>query len=65
MKNKLLPLIFVLGGYSAYSQVGVGTLNPDPSGAFADKWRKIEEAILIKDFCFLYIKIGRSAYSFL
>jgi hypothetical protein len=31
MKNKLLPLIFVLGGYSAYSQVGIGTPMPNAS----------------------------------
>ncbi|MFH7005679.1 hypothetical protein ACHRV2_26435, partial [Flavobacterium bizetiae] len=31
MKNKLLPLIFVLGGYSAYSQVGIGTTMPNAS----------------------------------
>lgn len=30
MKNRLLPLVFVLGlgSYSAYSQVGIGTNNP-------------------------------------
>ncbi|MCV9930625.1 hypothetical protein OIU83_23400, partial [Flavobacterium sp. LS1R49] len=31
MKNRLLPLLVVLGSYSAYSQVGIGTLNPDAS----------------------------------
>ena len=31
MKNRLLPLFVVLGSYSAYSQVGVGTDKPDPS----------------------------------
>ncbi|TPG29925.1 hypothetical protein EAH81_27260, partial [Flavobacterium pectinovorum] len=31
MKNRLLPLVFVLGCYSAYSQVGIGTLNPNAS----------------------------------
>lgn len=31
MKNKLLPLFFVLGAFSAYSQVGIGKLNPSPS----------------------------------
>jgi hypothetical protein len=31
MKNKLLPLLVVLGSYSAYSQVGIGTLNPNNS----------------------------------
>ncbi|MBS7229689.1 hypothetical protein KHA90_01520 [Flavobacterium psychroterrae] len=31
MKNKLLPLLVVLGSYSAYSQVGIGTLNPNGS----------------------------------
>ncbi|WPO78480.1 hypothetical protein [Flavobacterium sp. KACC 22761] len=31
MKNKLLPLIFVLGCYSAYSQVGIGKIDPSPS----------------------------------
>ncbi|WP_264550747.1 hypothetical protein [Flavobacterium sp. N2038] len=31
MKNKLLPLIFVLGCYSAYSQVGIGKLDPNAS----------------------------------
>ncbi|PIF29946.1 hypothetical protein CLU81_0331 [Flavobacterium sp. 9] len=33
MKNKLLPLFVVLGlgSFSAYSQVGIGTNNPDPS----------------------------------
>ncbi|MEA9414243.1 hypothetical protein SHI72_14965, partial [Flavobacterium sp. PL02] len=31
MKNKLLPLIFVLGSYSAYSQVGIGTPMPNSS----------------------------------
>ncbi|MEP6803285.1 MAG: hypothetical protein ABI892_02095 [Flavobacterium sp.] len=31
MKNKLLPLFVVLGGFSAYSQVGIGTKNPSPS----------------------------------
>nr|MBU3861780.1 hypothetical protein [Flavobacterium sp. MC2016-06] len=31
MKNRLLPLFFVLGAYSAYSQVGIGKLYPDTS----------------------------------
>lgn len=31
MKNRLLPLFFVLGAYSAYSQVGIGTKNPNSS----------------------------------
>ncbi|OXB01963.1 hypothetical protein B0A72_18155, partial [Flavobacterium pectinovorum] len=31
MKNRLLPLLFVLGGFSAYSQVGIGKLDPSPS----------------------------------
>lgn len=31
MKNKLLPLFVALGSYSAYSQVGVGTLTPNAS----------------------------------
>ncbi|TDO94935.1 hypothetical protein EV145_11521 [Flavobacterium sp. 245] len=31
MKNRLLPLFVVLGTISAYSQVGVGTLNPKSS----------------------------------
>lgn len=33
MKNKLLPLVVVLGlgSFSAYSQVGIGTNNPDNS----------------------------------
>ncbi|OXB09403.1 hypothetical protein B0A68_23875, partial [Flavobacterium reichenbachii] len=31
MKNRLLPLFFVLGAYSAYSQVGIGTLTPNKS----------------------------------
>ncbi|WP_051885794.1 autotransporter outer membrane beta-barrel domain-containing protein [Flavobacterium hydatis] len=31
MKNRLLPLIFVLGSYSAYSQVGIGTTMPNSS----------------------------------
>ncbi|WP_289660894.1 hypothetical protein [Flavobacterium panacagri] len=31
MKNKLLPLFVALGSYSAYSQVGVGTLTPNSS----------------------------------
>ncbi|RXM41545.1 hypothetical protein BOW57_20615, partial [Flavobacterium sp. YO64] len=31
MKNKLLPLFFVLASYSAYSQVGIGTTMPNPS----------------------------------
>ncbi|KFF03719.1 collagen-like domain-containing protein [Flavobacterium hydatis] len=31
MKNRLLPLLFVLGSYSAYSQVGIGTLTPSAS----------------------------------
>ena len=31
MKNRLLPLFVVLGAYSAYSQVGVGTLSPKSS----------------------------------
>ncbi|OUL60225.1 hypothetical protein [Flavobacterium sp. AJR] len=31
MKNRLLPLLFVLGCYSAYSQVGIGTLTPSTS----------------------------------
>ncbi|MCD0475574.1 hypothetical protein LPB87_14335, partial [Flavobacterium sp. EDS] len=31
MKNKLLPLIFVLASYSAYSQVGIGTPMPNAS----------------------------------
>ncbi|SNR44883.1 hypothetical protein [Flavobacterium sp. ov086] len=35
MKNKLLPLVFVLGCYSAYSQVGIGT-NVPRSGAQLD-----------------------------
>lgn len=35
MKNKLLPLVFVLGCFSAYSQVGIGT-NVPRSGAQLD-----------------------------
>ncbi|MCV9931564.1 hypothetical protein OIU80_04665, partial [Flavobacterium sp. LS1R47] len=31
MKNKLLPLFFVLSSYSAYSQVGIGTTMPNSS----------------------------------
>ncbi len=31
MKNRLLPLFVVLGSYSAYSQVGVGTIKPNAS----------------------------------
>lgn len=31
MKNRLLPLFVVLGSFSAYSQVGVGTKNPHGS----------------------------------
>jgi len=31
MKNKFLPLLFVLASYGAYSQTGIGTLNPNPS----------------------------------
>ncbi|SHM36347.1 hypothetical protein SAMN05444366_3034 [Flavobacterium saccharophilum] len=31
MKNRLLPLFVVLGTYSAYSQVGIGTLSPKTS----------------------------------
>ncbi|WP_142479101.1 cell division protein ZapB [Flavobacterium nitrogenifigens] len=31
MKNKLLPLLFVLGCYSAYSQVGIGKKEVTPS----------------------------------
>ncbi|WP_131474522.1 hypothetical protein [Flavobacterium sp. KMS] len=31
MKNKLLPLFFVLASYSAYSQVGIGTTMPNSS----------------------------------
>jgi len=31
MKNRLLPLFVVLGSYSAYSQVGIGTLTPNKS----------------------------------
>ncbi|WP_278021162.1 hypothetical protein [Flavobacterium ginsengisoli] len=31
MKNKLLPLFVIFGAYSAYSQVGVGTLEPNKS----------------------------------
>ena len=31
MKNRLLPLFVILGTVSAYSQVGVGTLNPKSS----------------------------------
>jgi len=31
MKNRLLPLFLVLGAYSAYSQVGVGKLDPNAS----------------------------------
>jgi len=31
MKNRLLPLFIVLGCYSAYSQVGVGTKTPHAS----------------------------------
>ncbi|KAF2083020.1 hypothetical protein DMA14_00350, partial [Flavobacterium sharifuzzamanii] len=31
MKNKFLPLLFVLASYGAYSQVGIGTLKPDAS----------------------------------
>ncbi len=31
MKNKLLPLVFVLASYSAYSQVGIGTTMPNAS----------------------------------
>jgi len=56
MKNRLLPLFFVLGIYSAHSQVGIGTKNPSTSGAFAHKWSQIERAVLTKDFFFLYVK---------
>ncbi|MET3029485.1 tail fiber domain-containing protein [Flavobacterium sp. UW10123] len=31
MKNKILPLLFVLGGYSAYSQVVIGKQEANPS----------------------------------
>ncbi|MFY0483962.1 beta strand repeat-containing protein, partial [Flavobacterium sp. PLA-1-15] len=31
MKNKFLPLLFVLGAYGAYGQVGIGTTMPNPS----------------------------------
>lgn len=31
MKNKLLPLLFVLGAYGAYGQVGIGTPTPNLS----------------------------------
>ena len=31
MKNKLLPLLFVLGGYGVYGQVGIGTPTPNLS----------------------------------
>ncbi|WJS94030.1 hypothetical protein NYQ10_18240 [Flavobacterium johnsoniae] len=31
MKNRLLPLLFVLGGYSAYSQVAIGKQEVTPS----------------------------------
>jgi len=31
MKNRLLPLFFVLGAYSAYSQVTIGKREPNPS----------------------------------
>ncbi|MBF4508838.1 hypothetical protein IRZ83_19385, partial [Flavobacterium sp. JLP] len=31
MKNKLLPLFFVLGSFGAYSQIGVGIPNPNQS----------------------------------
>jgi len=31
MKNRLLPLFFVLGLYTAHAQVGIGTKNPNPS----------------------------------
>ncbi|MFD2941607.1 hypothetical protein [Flavobacterium notoginsengisoli] len=31
MKNRLLPLFVALGSYSAYSQVGVGTVEPNSS----------------------------------
>ncbi len=31
MKNRLLPLFVVLGSFSAYSQVGVGTKTPNAS----------------------------------
>ena len=31
MKNKLLPLLFVLGAYGAYGQVGIGTPTPNIS----------------------------------
>ena len=31
MKNKLLPLVLILSGNAAYSQVGIGTLTPKES----------------------------------
>ncbi|PIF70489.1 hypothetical protein [Flavobacterium sp. 2] len=31
MKNKFLPFVLLMSAYSAYSQVGVGTLEPNPS----------------------------------
>lgn len=34
MKNRLLPLLVVLGSYSAYSQVGIGTKTPNASVDF-------------------------------
>lgn len=47
MKNRLLPLIFVLGCYSAYSQVGVGTLNPHEASKLQIFEAKHNKGILI------------------
>lgn len=45
MKNKLLPLFLVLGGFSAYSQVGIGTNNPNPSAQL--EVRAVNRGVLI------------------
>jgi len=47
MKNRLLPLVFVLGCYSAYSQVGVGTLNPHEASKLQVFEAKHNKGILI------------------
>jgi hypothetical protein len=33
MKNKLLPLLFLVGSFGAYSQIGIGTKIPNTSSA--------------------------------
>jgi len=47
MKNRLLPLFVVLGCYTGYSQVGIGTLTPKSSRQKKDIFLLTEVEMMI------------------